>query len=63
MGPLGQRFLGIVENYDESSRAEEIRVEVACRGLNRRLSIDDRARGVDASRLEPRLIVCYPGVD
>lgn len=62
LGPLGWRFSGIVENYDESSRAKEIWTEASNRRLTRWLAIDDHPSVSEASTNEPRFIVCEPNL-
>ena len=60
LGPLGVRFFGVVENYDELSRAAEIRAEVTRRGLSRWLAIDDHSSIVVAAGGEPAFVACDP---
>lgn len=61
LGPnLGQRFVGVVNRYNES-RAAEILAEVAQLGLCRWLAIDDHRTVVEASRAgDEHFVVCDP---
>ncbi|WP_459190559.1 HAD domain-containing protein [Ralstonia pseudosolanacearum] len=57
LGPLGVRFIGVVQSY-QASRAEEILIEVQRRALTAWLAIDDHPSVVHACAHEPRFIGC-----
>ncbi|CBJ39332.1 conserved protein of unknown function [Ralstonia solanacearum CMR15] len=59
LGPLGSRFVGIVETWG-ASRADEILAEVRRRKLTHWLALDDHPTVAIASRHEPRFIACMP---
>jgi len=61
LGPsLGQRFIGVVNRYNES-RAAEILAEVSQRKLCRWFAIDDHPSVLKASRAgDGRFIACSP---
>lgn len=58
LGPLAGRFLGVVQEYDALSRAEEIFAEVRRRNLTRWLAVDDHPSVVSARSEEPRFVAC-----
>ncbi|TCG03674.1 hypothetical protein BZM27_46680 [Paraburkholderia steynii] len=57
LGPLGGRFVGVVESYG-SSRCKEILTEVRRRKITHWLAIDDHPSVVAAQANEPRFIGC-----
>ncbi|MGA5726226.1 MULTISPECIES: HAD domain-containing protein [Ralstonia] len=57
LGPLGARFVGVVETWG-ASRADEILTEVRRRRLTRWLAIDDHPSVVAAGRCDARFIAC-----
>ncbi|MBU1363877.1 MAG: hypothetical protein KKE51_08655 [Gammaproteobacteria bacterium] len=60
LGPaISHRFAGIVE-VAEKSRANEILMDAAQRGLTDWLALDDHPTVVEASRTDIRFIVCKP---
>ncbi|MGS1062664.1 HAD domain-containing protein [Burkholderia glumae] len=59
LGDLGSRFVGVVDNWQES-RADEIRAEVARRKLTKWLAVDDHPTVIVASRRDSRFIACHP---
>ena len=59
LGPLGHRFMGVVETWG-SSRSEEILGEVRRRGLTHWLAVDDHVSVAEASRLNWRFVACSP---
>ncbi|OIN69524.1 hypothetical protein BL247_21960 [Ralstonia solanacearum] len=59
LGPLGARFVGVVETW-AASRADEVLVEVRRRKLSRWLAIDDHPSVLAASLRDRRFIACAP---
>lgn len=60
LGPrLGGRFIGVVEVID-SSRANELHLEVVRRGIVQWVALDDHPTVVAVGKAEPRFIVCDP---
>lgn len=60
LGPLGPRFIGVVESY-QHSRAEEIVTDASRRGLACWLAIDDHPSVCDArNNGDARFIACSP---
>ena len=60
LGPLGERFIGVVESVSRS-RADEILAEAARRGVEQWLAIDDHPSvAVAREKGNERFIVCDP---
>lgn len=59
LGPLGPRFLGVVEIFG-ATRAEEVLREAQRRRLTHWLAIDDHPSVAIASSQDARFIVCEP---
>jgi hypothetical protein len=59
LGPLGNRFAGVVETYG-SSRAAEIRTEASRRKTSNWLAIDDHPSVVAAGKSDGRFLACSP---
>ncbi|MDW3688514.1 HAD domain-containing protein [Cupriavidus sp. CV2] len=59
LGPLGVRFIGVVETWG-GSRAEEILEEARRRCLTHWLAIDDHPSVEAASRIDSRFVTCAP---
>lgn len=59
LGPLGARFVGVVETW-AASRADEILTEARRRSLTHWLAIDDHPSVAIASRRDARFIACAP---
>lgn len=57
LGPLGDRFVGVVESYG-ACRSEEIRMEFRRRRIVHWLAIDDHSSVAIAHAEERRFIVC-----
>ncbi|WP_043288212.1 HAD domain-containing protein [Paraburkholderia oxyphila] len=57
LGPLGERFAGVVEGYGPT-RAVEILTEVQRRSIAHWLALDDHPSVVAAARENSRFIVC-----
>jgi len=57
LGPLGTRFVGVVECYG-SSRSEEILNEVRRRGLKEWVALDDHPSVIAAQATDPRFVAC-----
>ncbi|AXF03342.1 hypothetical protein CUJ88_32875 [Paraburkholderia hospita] len=57
LGPLGDRFLGVVESYG-SCRSAEILAEVRRRRITHWLAVDDHPSVVAAQKEEHRFISC-----
>lgn len=57
LGPLGERFAGVVEGYGPT-RAAEILTEVRRRSIVRWLALDDHPSVAEAAKENPRFIAC-----
>jgi hypothetical protein len=59
LGPLGSRFVGVVDIIDQD-RSEEIRRDAAARRAKCWLALDDHPTVQVAAQTDPRFIVCDP---
>jgi hypothetical protein len=59
LGPLGNRFAGVVETY-ASSRAAEIRTEAGRRKATNWLAIDDHPSVAEAGKTDRWFLACSP---
>lgn len=57
LGPLAERFTGVVETYGPT-RAAEVVIEADRRGIVRWLALDDHASVVKAAPKDARFVVC-----
>ena len=59
LGPVGHRFIGVVEQYGPT-RAAEIMREAKLRGITHWVAVDDHVTVALASVCDDRFVVCDP---